>query len=291
MKKITKILAIVLALLMVLPALAACDKGGNETEKPSGDPTEAPSGEATPAPEAKDYTYRLTMAGTPATWNPHTWEDNAESELMSYIEGIPVDVSMDENGYYMWVYEMVTAVTDVTNTWEEAANWLPEDAEGEGWIYKLDLNPAAKWQDGTPINADTYIYSMQQCISTGMKNYRSSGYTTSEAAIKNALGYFNNDKVGQNMYADAKGAEGYVRDQEAYYVSVDADCVFFGGPAKDYYENENYKPAFMDENGTDLYADIWGREANEDGFIQITEEDIAKLLVIAANFGDSNNEE
>ena len=77
MKKITKILAIVLALLMVLPALAACDKGGNETEKPSGDPTEAPSGETTPEPEAKDYTYRLTMAGTPATWNPHTWEDNA----------------------------------------------------------------------------------------------------------------------------------------------------------------------------------------------------------------------
>ena len=290
MKKITKILAIVLALLMVLPALAACDKGGNETEKPSGDPTEAPSGETTPEPEAKDYTYRLTMAGTPATWNPHTWENNAESELMSYIEGIPVDVSMDENGYYMWVYEMVTAVTDVTNTWEEAANWLPEGAEGEGWIYKLDLNPAAKWQDGTPINADTYIYSMQQCISSEMKNYRANSYTTSESAIKNALGYFNNDKVGQNMYADARGAEGYVRDQEAYYVSVDADCVFFGGPAKDYYENENYKPAFMDENGTDLYADIWGREANEEGFIQITEEDIAKLLVIAANFGDTNPE-
>ena len=70
MKKITKILAIVLALLMVLPALAACDKGGTETEKPSDDATVAPSGETTPEPEAKDYTYRLTMAGTPATWNP-----------------------------------------------------------------------------------------------------------------------------------------------------------------------------------------------------------------------------
>ena len=56
MKKITKILAIVLALLMVLPALAACDKGGNETEKPSGDPTEAPGSENTPEPEAKTDT-------------------------------------------------------------------------------------------------------------------------------------------------------------------------------------------------------------------------------------------
>lgn len=291
MKKITKIMAIVLALLMVIPALAACKDDGNETEKPSDGTTEAPGSENTPEPEAqKDYTYRLTMSGTPATWNPHTWETNADSEIMSYIEGIPVDVSMDENGYYMWVYEMVTAVTDVTHTWEEASNWLPDGAEGDGWIYKLDLNQGAKWQDGTPINADTYIYSMQQCISSEMKNYRANSYTTSESAIKNALGYFNNDKVGENIYSDATAADGYVKEQDAYYVSPEAECIFFGDATKAFYEDDNYKPAFMDADGNDLYAAIWGREANEEGYIQITEEDIPNLLIIANNFGDKNPE-
>ena len=291
MKKITKILAIVLALLMVLPALVAC----KDNEKPTNDPnaTKAPDGSNDPgtAETEKEYTYRLVMGATPDTWNPHTWETNADSEMMSYIEGIPVDVTMGESGYFEWVYEMVTNVTDVTSTWDQAQNWLEADEDGnypqdgDGYIYKLDLNPDAKWQDGTPINADTYIYSMERCISSEMKNYRANSYTTSESAIKNALGYYQNDLEGEVIYAPAAvmGEDGNITyaEADAYYVSYKAANAFFG----DSIENieEDYGPAFVLEDGNDLIKTLFQRETEDkQGYVKVTDEDIENLTKVAA---------
>lgn len=291
MKKITKILAIVLALLMILPAVFACKTEQKETNDPNN--TKAPSN--SDAPEAKkEYTYRLAMSGAPDTWNPHTWETNADSEMMSYIEGIPVDVSMGDDGYYEWVYEMLTAVTDVTSSWEGAKNWLEADeegnypADGDGYIYKLELNPAAKWQDGTPINADTYIYSMERCIAPEMKNYRANSYTTSESAIKNALGYFNNNLEGEPIYTDVYNGEGY-SEAEAYYVKVDEDCVFFGGTVAEYADS-SYADYFVID-GESIIDTIYSRETDDkQGYILVTEDDIPLLTAVAANFGDNNPE-
>ena len=292
MKKITKILAIVLALLMILPALAAC----KNNEKPTNDPnaSKAPQGSNDPGTTTeKEYTYRLVMGATPDTWNPHTWETNADSEMMSYIEGIPVDVTMGESGYFEWVYEMLTGVTDVTSTWDQAQNWLEADEDGnypqdgDGYIYKLDLNPDAKWQDGTPINADTYIYSMERCISSEMKNYRANSYTTSESAIKNALGYYQNDLTGEVIYTDAatQDAEGNITyaEADAYYVNYKTACFFFG----DSIENveANYGSYFVLEDGTDIIKTLFQRETDDkQGYIKVTDEDIANLTTVAAAF-------
>lgn len=291
MKKITKIMAILLALLMVIPTLAACKNEGETTQASEG--TNEPGTDATaePSGDAKEYTYRLTMSDTPSTWNPHTWEMNNESEMMAYIEGMPVDVSMDSNGLYMWVYEMLTNVTDVTNTWEEAANWLPEDFEAGtvGYIYQLDLNPDAKWEDGTPINADDYIYSMQQLLSSEMKNYRAGNYIEGSSAVKNAKAYYMNDQAGLGLYGDATADDGYIKDAEAYYINPDEACIFFGDATSSYYEG-GYDEYFMDGE-TDLYQALWGRDAiDKTGMIQITEDDIENLLKVAANFGDTNPE-
>lgn len=297
MKKITKILAIVLALLMVLPALAACKNDEKTTNDPNA--SKAPNGTEIPTGNEaeEEYTYRLVMGAAPDTWNPHTWETNADSEMMSYIEGIPVDVTLGESGYFEWVYEMLTGVTDVTSTWDQAQNWLEKDAEGnypqdgDGYIYKLDLNPDAKWQDGTPINADTYIYSMERCISSEMKNYRANSYTTSESAIKNAIGYYQNDLEGEIIYTDAavQGADGNITYAEAddYYVNYEADCFFFGASIKAI--EGDYGAAFVIDDGTEegnnLIETLFKRATDDkQGYIKVTEEDIANLTKVAIAF-------
>lgn len=287
MNKMTKILALVMAMLMVLPVLAACKKDDGETDKPTAEPgkeTQVPSSNA-------EYTYNLTMGASPATWNPHTWETNADSEIMSYLEMPFVDTTIADDGVnFKWVYEMATSVEDVTATYEDREKWLVAGEDGSlptaNVIYKIELNPNAKWQDGTPINADTYIYSMQQCISPEMKNYRANSYTEGSSAIKNAKAYFNNDKAGKPNYIDAAGQDVEGKD---LIVSVEAACVFFGGALKDY--SADYADYFKDADGNDLYKVIedYVKANGTDGYAVVDEATLNAIKTVAENFGQPEN--
>ena len=259
-----KTLSILLALVMVL---------GLAVMKPAS------------AAEAPEYTYHLSMAASPINWNPHAWEMSNESTLMSFIEMPLVDVSIAEDGVnFEWVFEGATDLEDVTATYADREKWLTPDKDGnlptEKLIYKISLNPDAKWADGTPINADTYIYSMQQMLDPAMKNYRANSYFEGDTAIKNAKLYYNNDKAGQPMYGPANENEA-----DKYYLNLSESCVFFGGPAKDYHDNAGYQPYFCDANGVDLYA-----KYPEAEYVEVTDEVIADLTTMSQTFGDSNPE-
>ena len=102
MKKFAKILALLLALVMVLSCVAGCKK------QPSTD-------ENKPAEKA-EYTNRgyTTQLGT--NWNPHTWETDYDNGIMQYLETPLATMSIkdSENGVYQWVFKAATSVTDVT---------------------------------------------------------------------------------------------------------------------------------------------------------------------------------
>lgn len=296
MQNMKKILAALLALLMVV-AMIACT--GN-TDKPEAQDTPKPA-EATKAPEQgnnqpentdqpapeepEEFTYHLSMAASPINWNPHAWEMNNESTLMSFIEMPMTDVTIAEDGVnFEWVFEGATGIEDVTATYPDREKWLTPDADGnlptEKLIYKISLNPDAKWADGTPINADTYIYSMQQMLNPAMKNYRANSYFEGDTAIKNAKLYYNNDQAGKPMYGPANENEA-----DVYYLNLSESCVFFGGPAKDYHDNAGYQPYFCDAEGNDLYA-----KYPENEYVEVTEEVIADLTTMSQKFGDDNPE-
>ena len=48
-----------------------------------------------------------------------------------------------------------------------------------------------KWQDGTAINADTYIYSMKALLDPTMRNYRANLYYDGESAVAGGNTYYN----------------------------------------------------------------------------------------------------
>ncbi len=299
MHNMKKILAGLLVLIMVL-ALVACntqtpdqpEKPAEATEKPVDQPeqpeqTEQPEQPGQPEQPEDDaeYTYHLSMAASPINWNPHAWEMNNESTMMSFIEMPLVDVSIAEDGVnFEWVFEGATDLEDVTATYPDREKWLTPNEDGslptEKLIYKISLNPDAKWADGTPINADTYIYSMQQMLDPQMKNYRANSYFEGDTAIKNSKLYYNNDKAGQPMYGPANENEA-----EQYYLNLSESCAFFGGPAKDYHDNAGYQPYFCDAEGNDLYA-----KYPEAEYVPVTEEVIADLTTMSQAFGDDNPE-
>ena len=176
-KMLKRVLVLAMAAAMTL-SLAAC--GGTNKDDAS-------------------YTYNVYMEASPTNWNPHTWEMNADSEIMSYIEMGLVDVQIAADGVnFEWVMEMAEDINDITATYADKEKWgITEDA---GRVWEIKLNKAAQWADGTAINADTYVYSMQQLLSSEMKNYRAGNYVSGDSAIAGAAGYFNNDKVGEDFY-------------------------------------------------------------------------------------------
>ena len=134
------------------------------------------------------------MAVEPKTFNPHTWETNDDSMVGTYAEiGFLEPIyDMDKNdGSYTWAYEMATAVEDYTQkvSSAEREKWGIKDGEKER-MYKISLNPDAKWADGTPINADTYVYSMKELLNPKLINYRANNFVSGSSSIVGALDYF-----------------------------------------------------------------------------------------------------
>lgn len=140
------------------------------------------------------YTYHTTMAIEPKTFNPHTWETNDDSLVSSYAEiGFlePIYDVAKNDGSYTWAYEMATGISDYTQlaTAAEKEKWGVKPDEKER-LYKIELNPNAKWANGTPINAHTYVYSMKQLLNPEMINYRANNYVSGSSSIMGAYDYF-----------------------------------------------------------------------------------------------------
>lgn len=217
-----KLFAMLLVVAMVL-SMAACS-----------DKDEGPVKEGT-------YTMRSYATALGDTWNPHTWEVDADNALLSYLETPLITMSIDnsEENTYQWVYKAATSIEDVTADHQEDLTkygaLLPEGQKledtKEGYVYEIKLNPAMKWEDGTPINADTYMYSTKALLDPEMKNYRANLFYSGESAIAGAADYFNSGAPIYDPIVPAYG-EGeepdYSYDLEAgiaageVYISLDS---------------------------------------------------------------------
>ena len=77
-KKMKKLLALLLAAVMVLSMAACSHNQGNGDTTAGTDGTTAPAGEAT-------YTYNTALSVFPTNWNMHTYKPETANEILSYI--------------------------------------------------------------------------------------------------------------------------------------------------------------------------------------------------------------
>ncbi len=175
-RQIATVAAAVVLSLVMLVGMTACDS----CAKPNGDPT---------------YTYQDYTSGNPNKWNPHTWESNEDSYIMSYTQIGLYDFALkaDKSGYEI-VPEMAAGMAvDVTGTYKGEFG-IPADAkDGDGYAYKIPLNQNAKWDDGTAITAEDWVYSTQQLLSAEMQNYRASTMFEGQLVYANAKNYFQSE--------------------------------------------------------------------------------------------------
>ncbi|MGI6107439.1 MAG: ABC transporter substrate-binding protein [Lachnospiraceae bacterium] len=151
------------------------------------------------------YTYNNYMAAiTGLNWDPLSWETSEDSSVMDYI-----DV-----GFYRFV---PNSSLDGYSVQCEMAAALPEDVtdqyvgqygveEGDtAKAFRIALNPNATWENGEAINADSYIYSMQQQLNPKMMNRRADSFYQANFAIVNAKNYL---YAGQLQYTLISGTAG-----------------------------------------------------------------------------------
>ena len=145
-----KTLALVMALCMILCSFSALA----ETTEPT-------------------YTYNLALSTFPTNWNPHQYKTATDNDtVLSWISDslFGFDLNETEDSYAMVNRMSVGEPVDVTADYVGEQWGIEEGATGYAWKYTLrdDL----KWQDGTPITAETYVYSVMKQLNPVAQNYR-----------------------------------------------------------------------------------------------------------------------
>ncbi|MBQ4085004.1 MAG: hypothetical protein IJC54_00340, partial [Clostridia bacterium] len=168
--------------------------------------------------DEKVYTYNdFTGAITSETdWNPHTWETNDDGNIMSMMTMgfYNFVLNSDKTGYSI-VPEMA-ADYPVDVTAEYVGTYGVEEGEtAKAW--RIALNKDAAWQNGVAIDADDYIYSMQQQLNPKMLNRRADSYYDGDFSIVGAKAYLYSAQAGQTGY---KGMS-YASVQEALDAQAD----------------------------------------------------------------------
>lgn len=228
-----KLLAMLLAVVMVL-SLAACNSTPSETTAPT-ETTKAPTETTAPVEEEKTYTYNTYLTLSPSNWNELTYQDNNDTNIMSYIGSsfFGYDFKFDENGEivpgeFVMKYEAATKLEDVSADYVGTKWNVPEG--GKGYAYKITLREDLKWENGDPIKAEDFVYTMQQQLDPLFQNYRADSFYVGATIIANAQNYA---KQGQSVDTLDNGISGIytmdelVKGEDGVYTQPDGQPIYF----------------------------------------------------------------
>ncbi|KSV58899.1 ABC transporter substrate-binding protein [Acetivibrio ethanolgignens] len=287
MRKQIVALATMAALFMT--ALTGCG-GGKEAD--------------TQAKEPATYTYRTYTASLGTKWNPHTWEIADERTILDYLSTgfVSLSIKDSENGEYQWIYEMAESITDVTKENKEDLEkynvvfqeGMTKDTVEEGYVFEIKLNKDAKWENGTPINADSYITSMKALLDSSMKNYRANSYYSGESAVAGGQEYYYS---GTRVWLDNRASGGFtledlVKREDGTYATPEGDSVYFASADKLSHLQEDTLKTYVEQYGAtyfdvDAYDTLFAK-ADANGRVAVTDEAIELMTKVITKVADWN---
>lgn len=212
MKRAKKAVALLLLAAMVAVMAAGCGKDKGAANRKEG-----------------NYTYNTyTSTSGVQTLNPHEWKYTDENDIQFFTQRGFYDIIYSKDKDYEYINEAAAAAPeDVTSQYAGNEKYgVPADAD-KGYAFKIQLRKELVWDDGTPINADSYMYSWKQLIDPAMANYRATLYTEGTYAIANAYEYYANGQPQYVAIFDADTEE-YADFEGDMYTSVTKDTAFFG---------------------------------------------------------------
>ncbi|MCR5808645.1 MAG: hypothetical protein K6G56_03690 [Clostridiales bacterium] len=205
------------------------------TAKPA--PTELPT-ERPPIPDdAPQYTYTAAFDSMASCWDPHrlkTKEDGVVSSFLTspLVARVETDTEARE---YEWVFEMAENIEDVTFTnrgylekYGCELGGVPKGSVNSGYVFRITLRPSV-WEDGTPVTADSFIYSMRRLLDPALGNPGAEAFVKGPAAIAGGESYY---VSGREVLRENAGSELYSfdklkKDADGFYKAPSGERVYW----------------------------------------------------------------
>ncbi len=223
-----------------------------------------------PDADLKQGTYRSFTTVLPSNWNELTYQDNNDTQILSYIASsfFDYDYKFDEekggkfnadgtinagaiiDGDFTTNYSAATKLEDVTSSVDAKWGYTAEQKASGGYAWKITLREDLKWDDGTPIDASDFIYSMQEQLNPLFLNYRANTYY-SNIRIKNAKAYlysktdFTYESVESQEFATNQAA---LDAGKVIYVDMWGFYGAQGAPKVTSYDEDTYVPVLDFDN-------------------------------------------
>lgn len=268
-------------------------------------------GEETVVPyEAKTGTYRTYTTVLPSNWNELTYEDNNDTQILynivssffEYDYQFEDDKKFNEDGSvnydgivdggYTVKYSAATALEDVTSTVD--AKWGYTDAQKKtgGYAWKITLRQDLTWDDGTPIDATDFVYTMQQQLDPLFQNMRASTYYNNiqlhnarNYVYQGQAGYFDNSGLGYTYDQLVLGSDNvYTLNGAKCYIALESPLEWLGGASLAQYVDAY--PEYFDVDAYNSLAEL----VDEDGNVNATSEAIEllkKVITAQPSWGET----
>lgn len=280
-KKLLMLIAMVLVVVLCASVLTACKK-----DKGNGDGNVTKPGTGWEDP--KMYTMREYTAQMPSQWCTILSSDNVNNTMESYFTSAfyEFNYKFDANGKivpgaYTVEYSASTKLEDVTKKYAGKYG-LAADAE-KGQAFAMTLRKDLTWDDGTPIKAADFVYTMSQQLSPKYLFATASNYYSGNYVIHNAQNYVKQGQKGwfdngdMNLaYSDlALGADGkYTLKGNECTIALKKPLVWLQGNTLDSYVTN--APQYFD---TAAYASLLAL-ADANGDVAVTAESLALLTTV-----------
>lgn len=283
-KKLLMLIAMVLVVVLCASVLTACKKDKGKDNKPYDITKRASTGWE----DSRQYTLREYTAQMPGQWCTILSSDIVNNDMESYMTSsfYEFNYKFDADGKivpgaYTVEYSAATKLEDVTKKYAGQYG-LAADAE-KGQAFAMTLRNDLKWDDGTPIKAADFVYTMTQQLSPNYLFDTASNYYSGNYVIHNAQNYVKQGQKGWfdngNMnlkYSDlALGADGkYTLKGNECTIALKKPLVWLQGKTLEFYVTN--APQFFD---TEAYASLLAL-ANENGDVAVTAESLALLTTV-----------
>ena len=259
------LMAVLFGAAFVLPVLVACSDDGSGNNL---------------------HTFNEYIAQSPTTWNTHNGTTDADTYIQGYTEIGLYDFTLsDDRSTYAFIDEMATGdPVNVTSEYVDRFGITQADADNTslGKAWEITLNPDATWENGEAITAEDYVWSMERVLSPDMKNSAAATYITGDYEIYNANNYYSYGSTEEyfkitagTQYTDEE-LEQMVADGVLYF-SFDTPIFDTEGSftISEHHAIESQQRFYLNSDGEDVYDllyNAYADDANEFGYIQITEE-------------------
>lgn len=298
-KKWQKITMTATAIVMALSTTLSATACGSKEEKPY----QIEKKERTGWEDEKQYTLNEYTSQMPDVWNEIFTSDNTNVSMAGYLNSsfFEFDYKYDENGAivpggFTVNYSAATKLEDVTADYVGQYGITEDDVAEGHHAFAITLRNDLVWDDGTPIKAEDFVFTMSQQLSPNYLFETASNYYSGNYIVHNAKEYvyqgqsdfFDNSMVGYTFSDLALDGTTYKLGGSECYIALKSPLDWLEGDTLDTVVSD-YGATYFD---VAAYKELKAL-ANEDGNVTVTTKSLPLLTsVITAvpAWGESEEE-